>query len=560
MQLTESEKKMLFWASFLALTAAGVGFVLRSLAGTQTWGAHFQITNDQVGLLFGAGLWPIAITMILFSLIVDKVGYKWSMMCAFALQAISAVLTIYAKSFSAMWIACFVAGLGHGIVEACINPLCAAIYRDKKSKWLNILHASWPAGIVIGGVVYLALFKDATSWAAVSGSFWFMLLPVLAYGVLFLICRRYPLDERVEANVPMRDMLKEFGALGAFVAITFLFYEAVGQSSTYLSFPAKDSAIMSSRLLSSLAVGAVGAVIFGLAIKSLGKVMFFVLCLIMIPLATAELATDGWIQALMRPTMGSYAGWALVFSACIMMGLRFFAGIPLKFMSPPGLLLLSSVFSIIGLFALSAADGALVWVAFIFYAVGQTFYWPTVLGFVAEQFPRGGAMTLNTVSAMGLLTVGIFGFPFLGAVQDSYTIKAIEKSQPALISEYRSTKATFKNEQGMDVPYIGHEALFGVPYETVKVDAVKKSLTDAKALEVLEADLSQVGRGTLRIAAILPLIMAIAFLLIIIYYRMQGGYKPVLLNPKADPDERAAAQAHVKHPAKGEDPDEHSPM
>ena len=53
--------------------------------------------------------------------------------------------------------------------------------------------------------------------------------------------------------------------------------------------------------------------------------------------------------------------------------------------------------------------------------VGQTFYWPTVLGFVAEQFPKGGAMTLNTVSAMGLLTVGIFGFPFLGAVQDSYS-------------------------------------------------------------------------------------------------------------------------------------------
>ena len=55
----------------------------------------------------------------------------------------------------------------------------------------------------------------------------------------------------------------------------------------------------------------------------------------------------------------------------------------------------------------------MIFVAFALYGVGQTFYWPTVLGFTAEQFPKGGAMTLNTVSAMGLLTLGIFGMPFL---------------------------------------------------------------------------------------------------------------------------------------------------
>ena len=76
---------------------------------------------------------------------------------------------------------------------------------------LNILHASWPAGIVIGGVVYLTMFTGATSWAEVSGSFWFMFLPVIAYGVMFLMCHHYPVDERVEAKVPMSEMLKEFG-------------------------------------------------------------------------------------------------------------------------------------------------------------------------------------------------------------------------------------------------------------------------------------------------------------------------------------------------------------
>ena len=89
------------------------------------------------------------------------------MFCAFALQALGAVLTIFAGTFEVMMAACLVSGLGHGIVEAVINPLCASIYREEKSKWLNILHASWPAGIVIGGIVWLTIFKggDGMSWA-----------------------------------------------------------------------------------------------------------------------------------------------------------------------------------------------------------------------------------------------------------------------------------------------------------------------------------------------------------------------------------------------------------
>ena len=77
-ELSDKEKSMLFWASFLALTAAGVGFVFRGMIPTM-WEGAFQITTDQVGVLTGAALWPIAVSMILFSLIVDKIGYKISM-------------------------------------------------------------------------------------------------------------------------------------------------------------------------------------------------------------------------------------------------------------------------------------------------------------------------------------------------------------------------------------------------------------------------------------------------------------------------------------------------
>jgi len=515
-ELTERDKKMLFWASFLALAAAGVGFVFRVMM-PDIWGQEFHLTAQQVGSITGAGLWPIAITMIIFSLVVDKIGYKVSMFCAFALQIASVILTFIAKDAQALWWACFCAGLGHGVVEAVINPLCAAIYRDQKSKMLNILHASWPAGIVGGGCIYLLFHNSIDGWRPI---FIFMLLPVLAYGVMFAFCHHYPVDERVEANVSMKEMLREFGGLGAFIALTFLFYEIANQTIAAVgtdghALLAKTAANL---LPVSLAFGAIGGLIFGIVVKAKGKTLFFLLCLIMIPLATAELATDGWIRSLMTPVLRNDfaldAGWAIVASACIMMTLRFFAGVPLKYMSPPALLLLSSLFSIVGLFMLSGASGLMIFLAFAFYAVGQTFYWPTVLGFVSERFPKGGAMTLNTVSALGLLTVGIFGFPFLGAVKDNFDAQTIKTEAPALYQQYE----------------IPNNSFFGWKYSSIKANEV---LADASLNETSKTDLKSKidlsARRTLKVAAVLPMIMAFAFGGMLIWFKSKGGYTVVKL-------------------------------
>ena len=529
--LTESDKFKLFWASFLALAAAGVCFVFRVMI-PDMWASTFQITGQDVGNLTGAALWPIAVTMILFSLLVDKIGYKVSMFFAFALQAASVVLTIQATSVNSLWWACICAGLGHGVVEAVINPLCASIYRDRKSEMLNILHASWPAGIVLGGVLYLLMIDPSAavtpeSWGGVKWVFWIQLLPVIAYGAMFLMCTRFPVDERVEANVSNRDMLKEFGGLGAFVASTFLLYELFGQIGATADFFGDN------RLYWCLGIGAVVGAVVGAAVGSKGKILFFVLCLIMIPLATAELATDAWIQTLMKPILGGkYASWAIILSAGIMMVLRFFAGIPLKVMSPPALLLLSSVFSILGLYAMSSVSGSLIFGAFVLYAIGQTFYWPTVLGFVSEQFPKGGAMTLNTVSAMGLLTVGIFGFPFLGAVQDHYKTQAVIEQEPAMFADVKDNEKTFTDNTDAANPVEKkiYEAknFFGVGYESVNDGEFKKLLAEDRQ-ENLEDQLAATSQSSLKVAAVLPLIMAIAFILIILYYKSIGGYKPVVL-------------------------------
>ena len=201
------------------------------------------------------------------------------------------------------------------------------------------------------------------------------------------------------------------------------------------------------------------------------------------------------------------------------------------------LLLVSSIFSIIGLYALSVASGALIFVAFVLYAIGQTFYWPTVLGFVSEQFPRGGAMTLNTVSAMGLLTVGIFGFPFLGAVQDHYTTQTIIQNEAVVYNEVVDEKKTFVDVTDPDNPIekaiYENKNFFGVTYDSVNAGEFKKLLPKEKQ-EQLDDKLDVTSQSSLKVAAVLPLIMAIAFILILIYYAAIGGYKPVVLADEVD--------------------------
>ena len=525
MSFTKNEKLILLSASFLALMAAGVGFVFRAMVPA-VWGAEFGISDGQVGVLLGAGLWPIAIMMILFSLVVDKVGYKRSILTASFFQILSVVLTYFVNSYDGMWWACFFAGVGHGIVEAVINPLCISVFRDEKTKAMNILHASWPAGIVFGGTIFLLFFMgDSTvplTWLKSKPAWLFMLIPTTAYAIMFLLCKKFPVDERVENNIPISEMFREFGGLGAALAITFIGYEFFSQLNLFNGgFGGSYT-----RLIISLGVGVSTGFLFGFIIKSKGKLMFFFICLLMIPLATAEIATDGWIQNLMKPTMGEYAGWALVFSAFIMMTLRFFAGIPLKYMGPLGLLLISSIFSIIGLFALSYASGIVILVAFIIYAVGQTFYWPSVLGFVAERFPKGGALTLNTVSAIGLLTVGIFGFPFLGAVQDHYNAKGIMEVNLELVQKIKIENRLFENK-----PIIDDANLFGIPYTSIKTNVfLKQPELTIREISSINNILPQTGRKTLRIAACLPIIMALGFSFMILWFKKEGGYKPIILS------------------------------
>ena len=112
-------------------------------------------------------------------------------------------------------------GLGNGTVEAFVNPLIATMFRHDKTKWFNRLHAGWPAGLVFGGLITIAMAATTShgDWRLVLG---LIAIPTVTFFAL-LIGAKFPRSEREQAGVSYREMLGEFGMFGALVAFGLIF-------------------------------------------------------------------------------------------------------------------------------------------------------------------------------------------------------------------------------------------------------------------------------------------------------------------------------------------------
>jgi MFS family permease len=493
----QKDDMKLFWTCFVALSTTSFGFILRALTLPQ-WGKEFNLSNTQVGEIAGVGLWPFAISIVLFSLIIDRVGYKSVMIIGFICHLSSVIVTYLASGYWMLFIATFLVAIGNGTVEAVVNPVVATMFPRQKTKWLNILHAAWPGGLVIGGILALSLGTE-TSWKL---KMILILLPTLAYGIMMLL-RRFPVNERVKAGVSYIEMLKEVGGIGALIVTSFIVFEigSIFSSSVYLKL-----------IIIAVLVG-----YFMVHVRSFGQPVFIILMLIMIPLAITELGTDSWISELMAPEMkriGIQSGWILVYTSAVMMVLRLFAGPIVHLSSPLTLLSVSSAVACLGLVLFSYSDGVMVLVAATLFALGKTFFWPTMLGVVSERFPKGGALTLNITSGVGMMAAGIIGAVILGQLQDTSVEKKLESSDPALHSAYvtQERKSIFGNYRSLDVNKLA-----------------SASLEDQEKVISLQ---NSAKKEALRVVAIFPLVMIVAFTCLIIYFNSRGGYKPLTLDGK----------------------------
>jgi DHA2 family metal-tetracycline-proton antiporter-like MFS transporter len=496
-----AEAKKTFAVCFAALVATSFCFILRAFS-IGAWGKEFDLSQTQMGELAGVGLWPFAISIVLLSLIIDRIGFKATLWFAAVCHLAGLILILQANGYWSLYWGTFVLSLGNGAVEAGINPLIAREFRHDKTTWLNRLHAGWPAGFVIGGLLAM-MFPAGFGWRYQMG---LILIPVVTY-IVMLLPRQFPPSERVAAGVSYREMLAEAGFISAFV-VAFMMMSELARV-----FGWSDGVKWA--VIAAMTIG------YGVWSRSAGRPLFIVMILVMIPLAITELGTDSWITEILTPAMtdlGLNAGWVLVYAMALVLVLRLFAGPLVHRFSPLGLLCISALVAVAGLWLLSAsASAAAIVIAATVYSFGKAFFWPTSLGVVSEQSPRGGAITLNVVAGIGMLGAGVIGGPLIGQVLDRQMVHGI--------AEYDAKNHT----QLVEALKTEKTGIFG---DYTAVDPAKRATVTGDEKAAVDAADRASKVEALRTIAILPVIMFLVYLGLILYFRGKGGYRPVVLDLK----------------------------
>ena len=364
-------RQRLFVASCISLVTTSMVFAIRGDVAEPIRLA-FQLTNEQMGLIFSPAFWAFTIAIFISGAIIDMIGMKTLHILSaigyfvgiglvlLAPHPTAPVASLFDNTGTSMLYAgFFVMGLSQGLVEGVINPLVATVY-EEKTKWLNRLHAWWPGGLVIGGLLAVAMTST------MNASWQLKMITILVPAAIYLVMAmtmEYPQTERVASNISTGEMWAQ-----------------------------------------------------------LAKPLFIILFVCMWMTAAAELGPDQWFPTVMTALVPKLQGVLfLVYTAGLMFLLRTFgSGIAHK--SPIATLLVCSGLTGIGLYWLgSLQPGASAVVAFAaatIFAVGKTYLWPTMLGVTAEQFPRGGALGISIMGGTGMLSVAV-ALPIMGAKMDS---------------------------------------------------------------------------------------------------------------------------------------------
>jgi hypothetical protein len=169
------------------------------------------------------------------------------------------------------------------------------------------------------------------------------------------------------------------------------------------------------------------------------------------------------------------------------------------------------------------------------YAVGKTFFWPTMLAVASDRFPRTGAVAISIMGGIGMMSAGLIGSPGLGYAKDRFAGEELRKINPAIYAEYKADRGSsflvFSEVTGLDGKKLGDVKQ--------QVEQAKKatpagqdpiSTLPHNQQAVARADLKG-DRRTLVADSFIPMAMAAIYLLILLYFKAIGGYKAVHIVP-----------------------------
>jgi MFS family permease len=169
------------------------------------------------------------------------------------------------------------------------------------------------------------------------------------------------------------------------------------------------------------------------------------------------------------------------------------------------------------------------------YALGKTFFWPTMLAIASDRFPRTGAVAISIMGGIGMLSGGMIGGPGLGYAKDRFAGEELAQANPAAFAEYQSATPSqflfFAPAHGLDGRKFGSvsEKLAAARESAARPAAVYDVLTPT---EKAVHDASIAGdRRTLRADAFIPVMMAVIYLGLLLYFKRIGGYRILQIEP-----------------------------
>lgn len=493
-------RKKLLTAGILTLIAAGVGFAVRG-GLLEVWSAEFGFTMTELGTITGGGLVGFGAVILLAGFLIDTIGYKKLLLMALVCHVVSAVMLFAATPvFNAsgkeavyvlLYWSMFIFAVGNGICEGVINPLTAELFPKEKTHYLNILHAGWPAGLVIGGLIVFA--KGIVAWEILMATF---LVPVLIYGFLILF-ETFPKTAAQQGTTSYGGMISRL--IGPFFLILLVAHACVG----YVEL-GTDSWI--NKITGSI-----------LSSATLGTALF-------------------------------------IYTSVLMTILRFFAGPIVHKISSLGLLLVSAVIGALGLYLISIGDSVpFMFFAATIYAVGKTFLWPTMLGVLGERYPQSATIGMAIMGCVGMLSAGMLGGPGIGYKQDYFASNQLQNVAPETFERVKApnenaflffppitgidgsaaamlgdTGGAIENERK-----IAGENWDGETFEELRKQydwwQSNKEFAAEDAAPVAEATLFG-SRMALRVTALVPLAMAFLYLILLF-----GFKKTVISHSESEP-------------------------
>jgi putative membrane-bound dehydrogenase-like protein len=499
----------LFTGICLALIPTGASFALVSNILVQLK-QEFILTNYQVGLIGGAALWGMAISLLVMGPLLETFGLKNGARMAFAGHLIGITLMISAAAragdpaaFWMLMVGAATLAAGNGMIEVTGNPLVAALYPDEKTKRLNWFHAFFPIGIVLGGIAGFLLATYGGGFGRWPYQLGVIYLPILVYGAVVLP-QRFPKTENAEVGIPVGEMFRYT-----------------------LTNP------------------------------------FFLMMLGLMAITTSmELGPMRWVPAVLQAG-GLHGILVLVWISGWMVILRALAGHFVERLAPTGMLLTAATLIGTGLFLLSFVRGT--WAAFAaatVFAWGVAFFFPTMVGVVSERVPKTGSLGIVLMAGMGLGMSGAVGVPLMGKLADGYlaeslpaatlgVLQRVDQAFPAHVARAQATTdlrllgyrqrevedalgatraALAANEQSGS---INNDATANA-LRAIVATAVPNEPLVGEANAILQPAEALGGQRSFRYVAPAALILIVAFGAMYLRDRRRGGYRAVRL-------ERAAA-------------------